>query len=71
MLSGQAPISFWNYPLEKGLAVQKNGVQTHMIAAYYAAPLMVERRQGLIIEVTDGNCLGYNDVGAYYSLSDK
>ncbi|NIP27222.1 MAG: SDR family NAD(P)-dependent oxidoreductase, partial [Phycisphaerae bacterium] len=30
---------------------------------------MIERQQGLIIEINDGNCLQYNDVGVYYSLS--
>jgi len=69
MLSGKEPVSFWNYPIEKGLATQRNGIHTHLITSYYAAPLMVERRRGLIVEVTDGNHLAYNDVGVYYSLS--
>ena len=43
-----------------------NGVHTHLITSYYAAPLMIERRRGLIVEVTDGNHLAYNDVGVYY-----
>ena len=30
---------------------------------------MVEKQAGLIIEINDGNCLQYNDVGVYYSLS--
>jgi NAD(P)-dependent dehydrogenase (short-subunit alcohol dehydrogenase family) len=69
MLSGKEPVSFWNYPVEKGLATQRNGVHTHLITSYYAASLMVECGQGLIVEVTDGNHLAYNDVGVYYSLS--
>ena len=69
MLSGKAPIPFWQYPIEKGIAVQRNGVHTHLITSYFAAPLMVESRRGLIIEINDGNCLQYNDVGVYYSLS--
>jgi len=69
MLSGKEPISFWDYSVEKGLATQRNGVHTHLITSYYAAPLMIEGRQGLIVEVTDGNHLAYNDVGVYCSLS--
>lgn len=69
MLSGKEPVSFWDYPIEKGLATQQNGVHTHLITSYYAVPLMIERQQGLIIEINDGNCLQYNDVGVYYSLS--
>ena len=69
MLSGKEPVSFWNYPIKKGVATQRNGVHTHLITSYCAAPLMVECRRGLIVEVTDGNHLEYNGVGVYYSLS--
>ncbi len=69
MLSGKTPIPFWQYPIEKGIATQQNGVHTHLITSYFAVPLMVESRAGLIIEINDGNCLGYNNVGVYYSLS--
>lgn len=69
MLSGKELIPFWRYPIEKGIATQQNGVHTHLITSYFAAPLLVERKQGLIIEINDCNCLQYNDVGVYYSLS--
>jgi NAD(P)-dependent dehydrogenase (short-subunit alcohol dehydrogenase family) len=68
MLSGKESVSFWEHPIEKGLGVLENGVQSHLITAHYAAPLLVASGGGLIIEVTDGNCLGYNGVGVYYSL---
>jgi NAD(P)-dependent dehydrogenase (short-subunit alcohol dehydrogenase family) len=69
MLSGSQPIAFWDYPIENGLATLENGVHTHLLADHYAAALMVRQGSGLIIEVTDGNRLSYNDVGVYYSLS--
>ncbi len=69
MLSGREPIPFWEYPIEKGLATQQNGVHTHLITSYFAAPLMVKNRAGLIVEINDGNALQYNNVGVYYSLS--
>lgn len=69
LFSGQEHTSFWQYPIEKGLATQRNGVHTHLITSYHAAPLMVEHGQGLMVEVTDGNRLYYNDVGVYYSFS--
>ncbi len=69
MLSGKEPVAFFKYPIEKGLATQVNGVHSHLVTSYYAAPLMVEQHSGLIIEITDGNQLAYNDVGVYYSLS--
>jgi NAD(P)-dependent dehydrogenase (short-subunit alcohol dehydrogenase family) len=69
MLCGREPVSFWDYPIEKGLATQRNGVHTHLITSHFAAPLMIAHRRGLIVEVTDGNRLAYNGVGVYYSLS--
>jgi NAD(P)-dependent dehydrogenase (short-subunit alcohol dehydrogenase family) len=69
ILSGKRFEPFWKQPLEKGLWTQRDGVHTHIITSYYAAPLMVARRQGLIVEINDGNYLEYNNCGVYYSLS--
>lgn len=60
--------SFWEASLSDGLFLQKQAVHSHMITSYYAAPLMVERKQGLIVEITDG--VGYHYRGhLYYSLA--
>ena len=69
MLSGERHIDFWNYPIEKGLEVQRNAVHTHLIAAHHAAGMMAAQGSGLIVEITDGNRLACNGVGVYYSLS--
>lgn len=45
---------FWRHDLQNGLEIQRLAVHTHLITSWYAAPLMVERGRGLIIEVTDG-----------------
>ncbi|MCL6457776.1 MAG: SDR family NAD(P)-dependent oxidoreductase [Gorillibacterium sp.] len=59
---------FWVHSLENGLLMQQRAVTTHMITSYYAAPLMVARKRGLIIEITDG--VGYHYRGSlYYSLA--
>jgi NAD(P)-dependent dehydrogenase (short-subunit alcohol dehydrogenase family) len=42
-----------------GLKMIERAVHTHVITARYAAPLMVERRSGLIVEITDGDGLYY------------
>lgn len=65
---GYSARPFWDCRLEKGLAVQETGVHSHMITSHYAAQLMVQQRSGLIIEITDGNCLAYN-CGLFSSLS--
>ncbi|MFK7691760.1 SDR family oxidoreductase [Paenibacillus sp. HJGM_3] len=58
---------FWEHSLANGLLMQQRAVHTHMITSYYGAPLMIARRRGLIIEITDGT--GYNYRGnLYYSL---
>ncbi len=51
--------AFWKLSLQQGLLMQQRGVHSHVITSYYAAPLMVKRRQGLIVEVTDGDSFGY------------
>ena len=47
-------LPFWEHDLEAGLLMQRNAVGSHLITSWYAAPLMVRRGSGLIIEVTDG-----------------
>ena len=60
--------TFWEHSLANGLQIQRQSVHTHMITSYYGAPLMVARKQGLIIEITDG--VGYHYRGnLYYSLA--
>jgi NAD(P)-dependent dehydrogenase (short-subunit alcohol dehydrogenase family) len=51
--------AFWKLSLQQGLLMQQRGVHSHIITSYYAAPLMVKRRRGLIVEITDGDSFGY------------
>ncbi|WP_246061273.1 SDR family oxidoreductase [Paenibacillus oralis] len=59
---------FWEQPLADGLLMLERVVKTHMITSYYGAPLMVNRKAGLIIEVTDGSTYNYRG-NLYYSLA--
>jgi NAD(P)-dependent dehydrogenase (short-subunit alcohol dehydrogenase family) len=68
-LAGNVFQPFWEQSLESGLRAQQAGVHSHIITSYYAAQLMVRRRQGLIVEVNDGNYIGYNSCGLFYSLT--
>jgi NAD(P)-dependent dehydrogenase (short-subunit alcohol dehydrogenase family) len=45
---------FWEHSLDDGLRMQALGLHTHIITSWHAAPLMVRRRRGLIVEITDG-----------------
>jgi NAD(P)-dependent dehydrogenase (short-subunit alcohol dehydrogenase family) len=58
---------FWECSLQDGLLMQKRAVSSHIITSYYGAPLMVARRQGLIVEITDGNDYHYRG-NLFYSL---
>ncbi|MNK27553.1 3-oxoacyl-[acyl-carrier-protein] reductase FabG [compost metagenome] len=59
---------FWEHSLQNGLKMQTSAVHTHMITSYYAAPLMIKRNQGLILEITDGFDYRYRG-NLYYSLA--
>lgn len=60
--------TFWQHSLANGLRIQTQAVHSHMITSYYAAPLMAARKQGLIIEITDGDSYKYRG-NVYYSLA--
>ncbi|QSQ27903.1 SDR family NAD(P)-dependent oxidoreductase [Pyxidicoccus parkwayensis] len=50
---------FWKQDFAKGRLMFERAVFTHVLTSRHAVPLMVERNQGLIVEVTDGNMFGY------------
>ncbi len=59
---------FWELSLQKGLLMQERGVNTHIITAHYAAPLLIRQRHGIIIEITDGENLDYRG-NLFYDLA--
>jgi len=56
----------WEHDLENGLRLLRLAVDTHLITAHYALPLMIEKPGGLLVEVTDGTA-EYN--AEHYRLS--
>jgi NAD(P)-dependent dehydrogenase (short-subunit alcohol dehydrogenase family) len=50
---------FWQLDVERGFQMLRNALHSHIITARYAAPLMVEKRRGLIVEIGDGDTLNY------------
>ncbi|WP_087002513.1 SDR family oxidoreductase [Rhizobium sullae] len=63
--------SVWEHSLEKGLHMLRLAIDTHLITAHYALPLMIERPGGLLVELTDGtaeyNATHYR-LNPYYDL---
>jgi NAD(P)-dependent dehydrogenase (short-subunit alcohol dehydrogenase family) len=47
-------VPFWEHDLRNGLRMQELGLHTHILTSWYAAPLLVGRGGGLIVEMTDG-----------------
>src|SRR5688572_23495092 len=45
----------WDHDLERGLRLLRLALDTHIITSHYALPLMIRRRRGLVVEVTDGD----------------
>jgi NAD(P)-dependent dehydrogenase (short-subunit alcohol dehydrogenase family) len=58
--------SVWEHDLQKGLRILRLQLDTHLITAHYALPLLIERLGGLLVEVTDGTA-EYN--AEHYRLS--
>lgn len=44
----------WEHDLEKGLRLLRLGIDTHLITAHFALPLLIETPGGLLVEMTDG-----------------
>ena len=56
----------WQHDLANGLRLLRLAIDTHLITAHYALPLLIERPGGLLVEVTDGTA-EYN--AEHYRLS--
>ena len=50
----------WEHDLGKGLKALRNGLETHLITLHTILPLLVRRRAGLVVEITDGDDM-FND----------
>ena len=66
----------WEHDLPGGLRMLRMGVDTHLVTAHHALPLMLnaatDERPGLVVEMTDGtfefNAQYRERVGLYYDL---
>ncbi|HET8729274.1 MAG TPA: SDR family oxidoreductase [Alphaproteobacteria bacterium] len=56
----------WEHDLQNGLRMLRLGIDTHLVTAHHALPLLIERPGGLLVEVTDGTA-EYN--ADHYRLS--
>ena len=50
---------FWELSTAQGLELLERAVHSHIVTSRHGVPLMVEGNAGLVVEVTDGDTLGY------------
>lgn len=62
----------WEHDLAKGLRLLHLAIDTHLITAHHALPLMLEHPGGLLVEVTDGTAAYNADhyrINPFYDLA--
>ncbi len=62
----------WEHNLENGLRLLRLAIDTHLITAHYALPLMIAQPGGLLVEVTDGTAeynAGHYRLSPFYDLA--
>jgi NAD(P)-dependent dehydrogenase (short-subunit alcohol dehydrogenase family) len=63
--------SVWEHDLANGLRLLRLGIDTHLITAHHALPLLIARPGGLLVEVTDGTAeynAGHYRLSPFYDL---
>ena len=58
---------FWRLSVDSGTVMLERAVNSHIITSRHGVPLMLEREAGLIVEITDGDFLGYRG-NLFYDL---
>jgi NAD(P)-dependent dehydrogenase (short-subunit alcohol dehydrogenase family) len=61
-------VPFWQLDMKKGRTMLKRAIWAHVLTSRYGVPLMVERKTGLVVEVTDGDFLGWRG-NLFYDLA--
>ncbi|HXV92006.1 MAG TPA: SDR family oxidoreductase [Pseudonocardia sp.] len=68
----QWDVPVWEHSLDDGLRILRLAIDTHLITAHHALPLLIRRPGGLVVEVTDGtaeyNAENYR-LNTYYDLA--
>jgi NAD(P)-dependent dehydrogenase (short-subunit alcohol dehydrogenase family) len=59
---------FWTLDSTKGFAMLDCAVRTHVLTSRHVVPHMIERRHGLVVEITDGDHMGYRGT-LFYDLA--
>jgi len=52
-------VPFWKLDMKKAKTMLRRAVWSHTLTSRHGVPLMLEREAGLIVEITDGDFLGW------------
>jgi len=66
-LEGLRPCNFWQAPLSLWDRMIERGLRTHLLATYFAIPLMLPRKSGLIVSTIAWDHDKY--LGSFYDLA--
>jgi NAD(P)-dependent dehydrogenase (short-subunit alcohol dehydrogenase family) len=50
--------SFWQLPFDEGRAFVNGWLWPHIVTCWHAAPLMIKRRSGLMVEIIEQDAIG-------------
>jgi NAD(P)-dependent dehydrogenase (short-subunit alcohol dehydrogenase family) len=59
---------FWELTTTKGFTMLDRAVRAHILTSRHGVPLMIERNSGLVVEITDGDKIGYRG-NLFYDLA--
>ncbi len=58
-------VDFWELPVEQWDEMQLVGLRSHYVASVFAAPMMIERRSGLILNISSSGAVSFAGNIAY------
>jgi NAD(P)-dependent dehydrogenase (short-subunit alcohol dehydrogenase family) len=59
---------FWQLDMKKGKTMLQRAIWAHVLTSRHGVPLMVEKKSGLVVEITDGDRLGWRG-NLFYDLA--
>ena len=61
-------VPFWKLDMKKGRTMLERAMWAHVLTSRHGVPLMVESKSGLVVEITDGDFLGWRG-NLFYDLA--
>lgn len=61
-------VPFWKLDMKKGRTMLERAIWAHVLTSRYGVPLMVAQKSGLVVEITDGDFLGWRG-NLFYDLT--